>query len=187
MHAAHNSKSSGLLTFLPFVFGLAALCLCAVFFGVNACVAQTNDSVTFTNWGESIEGVQMSIAITNNIIADSSQILIKAEIRNSSTNIIQLVELPPEEAFVVTSTSDYGTIYLTPFPDSDRYLMAKRTDLKPGESRDWNIPVTSGNNGDGYYDTLKATRNFSIDNSVYVLVSNSLKVKYIPDINSYIH
>jgi len=39
--------------------------ICVAFFGVSICIAQSNGSQTITNWGENVNGVQLSIALPN--------------------------------------------------------------------------------------------------------------------------
>jgi hypothetical protein len=166
--------------------------LIATFF-VTACGAQTTNvlELPFTEWGESIHGVQLAIALTNNIIPAGSELVVFTRMKNSSTNVIYIGESSPESDFVVSVKSDSGKIYQltqTHWVHS-RFMLAT---LNPGASRDLvihagvdryyeppDIVSTKKNVPPGNY-TLKATRTFSwTRNSVKLdsVESNLLKVQ----------
>lgn len=157
----------------------------SVFFLATACIAQSNTNLDF---GQSVQVVQLSISVSNNVIAVGSELIISAEIKNLSTNVIHLSESSPEMDFNVFLTSDSGKVYkLT--PPAVVFTRLLRSDLKPGESRDSIIHVgvnkyfeppslvaIDKNIEPGDY-TLKATRHFSKNNSICELESNLLKVQ----------
>jgi hypothetical protein len=66
---------------------LIVICLAVLADGI--CKAQSSDSQTITNWGESVHGVRLSIALTNNVIDVGSTTLVSATIQNLSTNIVR--------------------------------------------------------------------------------------------------
>jgi hypothetical protein len=150
--------------------------LCTVVLCLNICIAQSNNSQTATNWGMKVQGVQLSIAISNNIIDIGATIVMSAQIRNLSTNIIHMVETGPVTDFDVLLTNNSGKFYkLTPKQLINTYRFP--VDLNPGESRDWVMPVTIGKDIElGNY-TLKATRPFYIGKSGFELESNLLNVQ----------
>jgi len=156
----------------------------SVFFLATACIAQSTNNL----YGKSVQEVQLSISVSNSVIVVGSELVISAEIKNLSTNVIYLSESSPEMDFNVLLTSDSGKVYkLT--PPAVVFTRLLRTDLKPGESRDWIIHVginkyfeppslvaTDKNIEPGDY-ILKATRHFSKNNSIFELESNLLKVQ----------
>jgi hypothetical protein len=81
------------------------------------CAAQTNIFQSVTNWGESVNGVQLSISLSNNILSAGSSSSVQCRIRNLSTNTIGWWVVEPTQGFNVFLTDSSGKIYrLTPLP-----------------------------------------------------------------------
>ena len=154
--------------------------ICAVFFGVNVCMAQTNDPQTITNWGESVNGVQMSISLSNNVNGVGWRTL-SVNITNSSTNIISFDD---RGGLTVTLIGEPGKTYELIRPvNAYRSLtpMPPLYDLKPDKSWVKNISLPFGLGIESGEYTLKATIHFTmhigINGKGFELVSNSLKVQ----------
>jgi len=54
---------------------------CSIFFGVALCVAQSNSPPKANNWGPRIQGVQMSLSMTNYVVETESPITVVAVIK----------------------------------------------------------------------------------------------------------
>ena len=160
--------------------------VCVVVFGAGACAAQSNDSQTVTNWGESVQGVQLSISITTNVFRVGSSATIASVIRNLSTNDITVDESDPTISFDVLLIDGTGILYhaipMTPF--YRLRLMRQLVTIKAGEESVESIPVILGKAFSGetveHGDfTLKAMRHFSTSESSFALKSSPIKVRII--------
>ena len=159
-------------------------------FWITACAAQPTNisSITFADWGKQIQGVQMSIALTNNVIPYGSSFTIFIEMKNSSTNIICMGESIPETDFIVSLTDDSGRMYqITRSPFAFTRMMQAK--LNPGQTRNWTLFAevdkhyetpgiidTKKNVPIGDY-TLMATRKFGISNNFFKIESNHLTIQ----------
>ena len=158
-----------------------------IVFCANTLLSQSNNRQISDAWGESDHGVQLSITISNSVVAVGSEFIIAAEIKNSSTNIIYFGESSPEMDFNVILTSGVGKIFkLT--PPAVVFARLLHMDLKPRETRNWIIHVgvdryfeppglaaINKNIEAGNY-TLKATRFFSFKTGRHELASNSIEL-----------
>jgi uncharacterized membrane protein len=157
--------------------------ICIIVVGIKVCSAQASGPQLVKSWGKSIEGVQLSITLSNNLIATGSRATIVAEINNSSTNDIYIGESSYNNRdFKVFLESSDGKLFkltpnLTPGEQISSRMIRRR--LKPGESHNWNILVTIGKNIEPGDYMLKATRNVIIDHRSLDLTSNPLKVRII--------
>ena len=142
-----------------------------------------------TNWGKSVQGVQLSIVMATNVFQVGSSTTVEAVTTNSSTNDIVVDIFAPTIVFDVLLTNSAGKTYhvTTPMPiRGPRHFVT----IKPGEKSTESIPVTFGKTrfGDsvepGNY-TLRATRHFSSSKEDYIhggegafsLESNLIKVQ----------
>jgi c-di-AMP phosphodiesterase-like protein len=67
------------------------LAICSILIlTVSLCLAQESLSQQITNWGNEINGVQMSISTSNDTVLVGSNIVVKTFVQNNSTNIIWL-------------------------------------------------------------------------------------------------
>lgn len=108
------------------------------FLGDNTLFAQPDGSQTKELWGKSACGLQISITVSNNIIAAGSNFVLTIKMKNSSTNVIESGESSPETDFKVFLIDDSGKKYqLTPSVFS--YTRLLRIILKPGEVRSWSL------------------------------------------------
>jgi hypothetical protein len=143
---------------------------------VKSCIAQ--DSQTITNWCEAVQGVQLSITMTNNVFDVGSHSVVASVTKNSSTNTIIVDMSAPTVNFDVLLTNDTGKLYHVTTPmmiRGPRKLVA----IQPGEESVESIPVTFGENIEPGDYTLKATRTFTLNDKEFTLESNSIKVKVI--------
>jgi hypothetical protein len=128
------------------------------------------------SWGKPVQGVRLSITLSNDIVAVGEETTLSAAITNSSTNSITLAV-----GFTVLLTSDTGKIYQLVTPVLLQSGRVVEKNLEPGGSRSWNIPLkVRGDIKPGNY-TLEATKSFSVSNGRsfvgFRLVSNDLKVQ----------
>ena len=140
---------------------------------------QTSLSQEFlTNFGESINGVTLSVDLTNRVIGVDSTMRLPARIKNASTNVISLDEADILSDFTVFLARDSGKIYkqLTPKP-SGHYYRTFEMNIAAGKAFDWNIPLIIVKDIEPGEYMLVATRRFWIGKSSYELVSNMLKVQ----------
>jgi hypothetical protein len=158
---------------ITFIF----VCMAAI--GANRCMAQSNDSQTITNWGQSIQGVQLAIVMTTNVFSVGSSAVATFVITNSSANTITVTVPVSIVNSDVVLINDTGKIYdLTPHIGAIRMLSAHRQ-LNPSEEDVESLSVTFGENIEPGDYTLKATRTFTLNEKEYTLESNSIKVTIV--------
>ena len=148
---------------------------------VAICMVRAGNSQTITNWGHSVQGVQMAITMTNSVFQVGAQAAVLSVTKNLSTEVVKVDISAPTINFDVILTSSTGKLYHVTTPTAIGYPTIFRT-INPEEERSESIPVTFGKTrfGDtvepGDY-TLKATRHFSMNGKDFELVSNLLKVQ----------
>jgi hypothetical protein len=161
---------------------LATMCL--MVFGTSLCMAQSTGQSDTNNWGKSIEGVQLSITLTNTgVVEAGSSITFVAVIKNSSTNVIEIGYTALSSDYSASLTSVTGKTYqLIDEPFSTRLNLA--LPLNPGE-QDVRIISASVKKSiePGDY-TLQADRGFySADRDSYIdkhwliVKSNLIKIQ----------
>jgi len=144
------------------------LCVAAV------CTVQASDSQTITNWGESVQGVQLSITIATNVFPVGSSATVESIIKNSSTNDISLLMSAVNFNVLLTNNTGKSNNLIKPVV----ILYPRRfVTIKPGEESDESIPVTFGDAVEPGDYTLEATRHFTMNGKDFELVSNLLKVQ----------
>jgi hypothetical protein len=163
---------------------LMAIFVSALF--INICAAQLSNAQSIANWGKSTNGVQLSISLTNNILAAGSSSSVQYEVENLSTNTIGWGIVDATQGFDVFLTNNSGKIYfLTPQPDTnseyESYTYVLYYKMKPGEKYKNSVPISISNKiKPGNYQ-LEAKLHFSIAEKrpihKYELVSNSLEVE----------
>ena len=157
--------------------------ICAAILVVNQCMAQSNNSQIATNWGQSVQGVQLMITMTNRVFKIGSSSVVTSVTRNSSTNAITIDISAPTADFDVLLISETGKLYHITTPLNIRVLSTPVM-INPSEEKSESIPVTFGVTrfGDavepGDY-TLKATRAFSSSGGDFTVESNSIKVTIV--------
>jgi hypothetical protein len=157
--------------------------ICAAILTANQCVAQSNNSQMAANWGQSVQGVQLEITMTNSVYQVGSSSVVASVTRNSSENAITIDISAPTVNYDVLLTSETGKLYHITTPLKIREL-TKLVMINHGEEKSESIPVTFGVTrfGDavepGEY-MLKATRKFVLNDKEYTLESNSLKVQIV--------
>jgi hypothetical protein len=147
-----------------------------VIFGANLCTAQSNGLPATPKWGDSVQGVQLSITMTNSVFGIGTSTTVAAITKNSSSNEITIEISFPTVAFNILLTNDAGKSYRIVTPFLIRGMRQFAT-LKPGEERIANIPVTFREDIEPGNYTLNASRHFTLNNEEFSLVSNALKVQ----------
>jgi hypothetical protein len=132
-----------------------------------------------TNFGKSVQGVQLAITMTNSVFQVGSSSTVASVTTNSSTNTITVDISAPTIHFGVLLTNDTGKLYHVT-TRLDIREPGRLVTINPGEEQSESIPVTFGENIEPGDYTLKATRKFSSsDGEDFTLESNSIKVKII--------
>ena len=149
-----------------------------IVFGTSLCMAQSIDQSDNNNWGKSVQGVQLSITLTNSdvIVAAGSSITFVAVIKNISTNTIDIgyTALPSDYDAVLTSAT--GKIYH--LIDSPLILRMNLTlPVNPGEQNVRLISATIRKDIEPGDYTLKAVRRFYVNKHWLKVESNLLKVQ----------
>jgi len=127
-----------------------------------------------TNWGATVEGVQLLIYETNRIVQDAASITLLTVMINGSTNTILFEESDKSTDFFVLLTNVAGKVYnVTPFVRGRRSLL----DLNPGEMWPFNIPVTFPKSIEPGDYVLTAERPFVVKSARYMLQSNPLRIQ----------
>lgn len=125
--------------------------------------------------GNSVQGVQSSIAMTNRAVEAGSAINIRGVIRNGSTNTIRIIITGGDYGLFLKSGA--GKAYdLTP-PRATSLFMRLMGSISPGEQRTETIHVGFGKNIEPAFYTLLATRSFSSSAGGFKVESNPLKVQ----------
>jgi len=152
----------------------------------SLCFAQTEQTLSITNWGAPLDGVQLSIGTTNqNLLAGSTNVLF-VRIKNSSTNDAYIAGVSPVFTTLFL-TNNLGKSYrLTPDVfRSGRYISAPANfppynyKVNAGDIYENSMPLVIGNNippGDFY---LEAIQHFTIteNGNIQKVESNLLKVQ----------
>jgi hypothetical protein len=147
--------------------------------GIGQCMAQSSNSQTITNWGQSVQGVQLAISMTNNVFRVGSSSVVESVITNSSVSIITVFGTIPEANSDVVLTSGTGKLYhVTELPGSFSYRL-KRKAIQVREQQVESIRITFGENIEAGDYTIKAIRKFSLSDRDFTLESNSIKVQII--------
>jgi hypothetical protein len=144
--------------------------------GIGQCMAQSSNSQAITHWGQSVQGVQLAITMTNNVFQVGSSSVVESVITNSSASFITVFETIPEANSDVVLTSDTGMLYhVTKLPGSFSYRLKSKA-IQVGEQQVESIRVTFGDNIEAGDYTIKAIRKFSLSDRDFTLESNSIKV-----------
>jgi hypothetical protein len=156
-----------------------------IIFGLVVVPASASDSdQEATNWGKSVQGVQLSIMMATNVFQVGSSTTVESVTKNSSTNDIVVDIFAPTMVFDVLLTNSAGKTYHVTTPMMIRGPRHFVT-IKPGEESAESIPVTFGDIVEPGDYTLRATRHFSSSKEDYIhevegaftLESNLIKVQ----------
>ena len=179
----------------------ALILICFGICGVRLCVAQSNaasgatNRVPFaphfwngvqpaapigaTNWGKAVQGVRLSITMTNSVVQSGSSSIIVAVITNCSTNFVELGVTNPEVDFDPILTDGSGKVlHLIARPPPPLLTRSSTVmTMNPGEQCVWVLSVPFGNGiAPGGY-TLQASRGFKTSDGSFKLESNPLKIQ----------
>jgi hypothetical protein len=147
----------------------------------NVCIAEVEGSQMITNWGENINGAQLSIGVSNNIVRAGSTTVFYTRTKNSSTNLIRII---PQFIASYTLTNNSGKTYhavpvMLKRLDVITANPALNLDVSPGEIREWSVLIQFDQDMElGEYLFSPITEDITtVDNKVCTLISNSPKVR----------
>lgn len=142
----------------------------------NVCDAQSTPANT--NWGQSIQGIRISIGTITNIFSPASIIVVNAQIQNTSTNMVFVHETASWKDFSVWLEDASGKKSI--LTDNSRAIIEDRNFIKkirPGEICSWKIRLfLSKETAFGDY-TMKATRKITMNGRQFVIESNPLLIQ----------
>jgi hypothetical protein len=167
----NNIKNCKLMNLKSIVVSIYVIVITA-----NQDLAQTNGPAQLTEWGMSVQGVQLSISITNSVIKAGEQMCIETIITNSATNAIDLSMTGRDTDFDLFLTNGAGRGYSLTSSDymagSTFYYTINKTN-KFAEK----IPLTVGTNVEAGDYTLLAYRRFTLGDGHFRLESNPIKLQ----------
>jgi hypothetical protein len=155
---------------------LSFLLICFTFLA-EACFGQTDGSKFDLNWGHEVNGVRLSISLTNDPIIIGSNTILSAQIKNNSTSSIMLfVANPRINDFSVYLTDDSNNKHTIVQPSGAGYSVSI-VEIGPKESHYLLVLFKIGKDikPGGYL--LSATRNFGQAGVLYTLESNAIRVQ----------
>src|SRR5665213_167728 len=129
--------------------------ICMALIGGTQCVAQSNGPPAVTNWGKSVQGVQLGITMTNNVFRVGSSTVVESVTKNASANSITVNDSVPAASFDVVLTSRTGKLYHVLTLNPIMYPAILKT-IQIGEQIGKSIPVTFAANIPAGDYTLKA-------------------------------
>jgi hypothetical protein len=153
----------------------------AMVFLANFCKGQSDNSLSATNWGQSVNGVELSISLSNNVIPLGSTTRLQCRVKNSSTNFITWGVLSPAQGFTVSLTNNLGKAYrLT--PDESKFTIisySSTCEVEAGETYECSVPIVIGKNVEPGNYQLEANQHFLIRGKrpSHELTSNLLDVQ----------
>ena len=168
-------------------------------FGVGFCAAQSNgppaetNSHSFvvdvspwnqppispdaTNWGQSVQGAQLSIMITNDVVESGGPVTIVTVIRNTSTNLLNFFESGPWTDYDLVLTNRAGQIYHLTEPFEVGGGSRRPLAIYPGGESSIRVPTHISNSIQKGEYVLKAIRVFSVNHVGFKVESNLLPVQ----------
>ena len=153
---------------------------------VNICSSQSSSIINATNWGDSVDGVQMSIRLNTNVVIIGSVATLQCQIENSSTNPIYALISSRVITATLSLTNNSGEIYnLTPTPKFQipPPITGYFYDVvNAKEVYAWPVPFKVDKTVEAGDYELIAQRYFRLTpdpKEAYKLVSNSLKIMVI--------
>jgi len=150
--------------------------ICMVLCGANLCIAQPSAVPASTNWGKSVQGVQLLITLTNNVVETGASITARIVMWNASTNIITVGITGTALDFGLVLRNGSGKPYddLRPFPLSGS---ATSEMVTSGGIRERNVPVVFPSNIEPGEYTLVATRAFSSRAGSFMVESKPVRIQ----------
>jgi hypothetical protein len=142
------------------------------------CVAQTNKAPAITNWGVTVCGAQLSIALSSDIIVRDTNVTLKCWITNSSINVVGTPWWNSSQNFYAVLTNSERIYALTPNPDTDKTFFVSRWSrfIQPLETDSYEILLPfAANLKPGNY-KLFVKRRIVVDSKGYDLLSNVLQI-----------
>jgi hypothetical protein len=152
----------------------------------NLCNAQPTNSQSITNWGESVNGVQLSVSLSTNILNVGSSSSVLYRVKNSSTNVIGWGVVNVYHGFDVFLTNSSGKVYfLTPQRNTNATIISVSYSyyyrMGIGETYEYAVPINIDKEIEPGSYQLEAKQHFSIFKKrpmqIFELVSNPLEVQ----------
>src|ERR1700722_900036 len=137
---------------------------------------QTDRSPTITNWGTMSCGARLSIALSNNIIPQGTNIVLTCLIKNDSTNLVSAPMWAPM-GFYAILTNNFGTLHeLIPNPEKFLGGSSIASSIMPGQTNSYKVLLNFKQDiKPGNYE-LVVSRTILVEHKSYKLVSNALKI-----------
>jgi hypothetical protein len=155
---------------------------------ITICNLNEARAQVITNLERAINGIQMSVAISNDIVAVGGSTKLVATIKNSAPDLA-IFAGDPDLDMQVFLTDESGTVYdLSRFPHEFRPGGGPGAGLQPGESKSYTFPLTMTKNiPPGIYQIKTEIKmRFILENTNHtstshfpIIHSNTLTVKVI--------
>jgi hypothetical protein len=150
--------------------------MCLIIFGTGLCLA--SDPSDTNKWGQSVQGVQLLITLTNtsDVIEAGSSITFVAVLKNVSTNVVAVAytALPSDYSASLTSVTG-KTHEIIDSPLIIRLNYSVRLDPGKQDVRIISTGIKKSIEPGDY--TLQARRGIYVDNHWFSVKSNLIKVK----------
>ena len=98
-------------------------------------------SQSVTNWGDSVEGIQLSITVSNSVVAVGSSIMLQCLVKNSTNRFVIFAGNPDLDMQIALSNESGQTYDLSMFPSNFRPGSDPGFGLQPGELERYAIPI----------------------------------------------
>lgn len=112
----------------------------------SAILAEKSCAQSNTNWGESVEGMQMSIALSNNVVKVGSTVCLQCLAQNSTNGIIIIVGDPNLDMQIILADESGKTYDLSRFPGGGDRPGRDTGGLRSGETEKYIIPISITSN-----------------------------------------
>ena len=156
-----------------------------VFLAPFFCMGQTNDKTNVFDWGDSVKGIRLSIAMTNLVWQNGASASVSAVTTNSSTNGVEIATNFPGLEFDILIKNQSGKRYHVATPLWYRgprgfIILEPKSDIIEAIPVTFGKTVTFGGNDidPGEY-TLTATRSFTYpgQRDKFYVFSNPLRIQ----------
>ena len=138
---------------------------------------QTNPAPAVTNWGDSVSGAQLGIALSNKTVSAGTNIAMTCWVKNSSTNLIGFQRRTIPEFYAVLTNSSGSFYELTKDHEKAFFVSRMMDGARPGETRAFDITLAFGADiKPGIY-KLFVRRIIHADNKWQDLLSNVLEIQ----------
>lgn len=139
---------------------------------------QTDITPPIMNWGDTVCGSALSIAMSNNVITAGTNLPLSCWIKNSSANIVYTAITTPTKSFYAYLTNSSGQFYeLTRRPENHFIISRMVEQVNPGQTKVCDISIFfSTNISRGKYGFL-VEKEIVINEKRYHLVSKAFDIQ----------